>query len=147
MADKTSSETSRVFVREWLFRYPRPKMTTHDNGTEFTQEFQKTLQSCGIRRKPITVENLWPNLVERMCQTLGDMIRTENFEDIENPMREVEFLLSSCTWALRSTASFVIGKNLGQLIHSEDMTMQVVIDVVWSETLRKKRKFIKKTTN
>ena len=72
------------------------------------------------------------------------MTRAENFEEIENPVREVDVLLSSCTLALRSTESVAEGKNPGQLICNEDMTMQVVIDVSWSETLRKIEKLIKK---
>ena len=87
MKDKTSYETSRVFDRKWLCRHPRPEMTIHDNRTEFTQEFQDTLQSYVTKIQPITVENPRPNLVKLMHRTLSDIIRTENFEDVENPMR------------------------------------------------------------
>ena len=82
-------------------------MTIHDNGTDFTQEFQETLQSHGMKRQPITVENLGLNLVKRVHRTLGDMIKTESFEDVENHMREVDVLLSSYAWAIRSTARLV----------------------------------------
>ena len=74
------------------------------------------MQCYGIKSKPVIVENLRPDLVERMNRALGGMARTDNFEDIDDPMREVDSLLSSCPWALRSTASVVIGKTPGQLI-------------------------------
>ena len=78
--DKTSYKTSRFFDQEWLCRCPRSEITIHDNGTEFTQEFQDSVQSCGLKIQPMKVENPRPNLVERMHRTLGDVIRTENFE-------------------------------------------------------------------
>ena len=59
-------------------------------------------------------------------------------------MREVNVLISSCAWALRSTTSAVTGKTLGQLIYNKDMIMQVEIDVSWSETLRQKEKLVEK---
>ena len=53
-------------------------MTIHDNGKEFT------FQSYVIRIQPITVKNPRPNLVEHTHRTLGDIIRTKNFENIDN---------------------------------------------------------------
>ena len=114
-------------------------MSIHDNRTEFAQEFQETLQSCGMKSQPIAAENLRPNLVERVHRTLSDVIRTEHFEDVESTMREVSVLLSSCAWVIRSTSSVVTG--------NEGMTVQVAIDVSWSKTLRKKEKISKKITN
>ena len=58
----------------------------HDNGSKFTTEFQELLASYGIESNPTTVENPRSNLVERMHRTLGDRIRTEDFEDIEDPL-------------------------------------------------------------
>ena len=66
------------------------------------------------------------------------MIREDNYEDVENPMQEVDVLLSSCAWVLRSTARIITVKTPVQLIHKKDMTMQVEIDMSWSEALRKK---------
>ena len=71
-----------------------------------------------MKGQPIAVENPRPNLVERMHRSLGDIIRTENFE---NPIREVDVLLSSCTWEISSTTSVVTGKPPGQLIHNKSM--------------------------
>lgn len=42
----------------------------HDNGSEFTTEFQELLNSYGIESQAATVENPRPNLVEQMHRTL-----------------------------------------------------------------------------
>ena len=115
------------------------EITIYDNGTEFTQEFQDMLQSCRTKSQSIRIENPRPNLVERIHRNLGDIIRTEHVEDVENHMREVDVLLSSFPWALRPTASTVRSKTLGQLIHNKDVIMQVAIDVSWGKTLRQNR--------
>ena len=107
----------------------------HDNRTEFTSEFLELLASYAIDSVPIIVENLYPNLVKHMHRTLGDMIRVENFEDSENPLREVDILLSSCTWALCSTVGAITMKSPAQLVFGTDMIMQVVIKTDWKEIL------------
>ena len=71
---------------------PRSSIVVHDDGSELASEFKELLDSCGIKSQPTTVENPLPNLVERMHRTLGEMIRTEDFSDNENPMREVDTL-------------------------------------------------------
>ena len=56
------------------------------------------------------------------------MISIENFEDSENPLYEVDILLSSYPWALYSTVSVVTIKSPAQLTFGIDMIMQVVIE-------------------
>ena len=72
------------------------------------------------------------------------MIRTEDFKDIQNPTREVDVLLSSCAWALRSTANVATSNTPGQMVYGYDMIMQVAIKMNWNETLMKKQLQIKK---
>ena len=104
------------------------------------------MHSYGIKSQPTTAENPRLNLVERMCGTLGDMIRTEDFADVKNPMREVDVLLSSCAWALRSTASVVIGKTPGQMAFNHNIIMYVAIEMNWDDALRKKQAQIMKNS-
>ena len=144
IADKTSYEASKTFDREWLCRHPRPSVMIHDNGPEFTSEFLELLSSYGIKSQPTTVKNPRPNIVERMHETLSEMIRTEDFTDLENLMREVDTLLSACAWALRFTASVVTRRSPGHLIFNQDMIMGVEVDLNWSNVLRAKEKIIKK---
>ena len=51
---KGSEEISLLFDREWLNRYPRPRIVIFDNGTEFSSEFKEILESFGIIPKPTT---------------------------------------------------------------------------------------------
>ena len=37
--DKTSAQISKIFNRQWLSRYPRPKHIVYDNGSEFKLHF------------------------------------------------------------------------------------------------------------
>ena len=87
---------------------------------------------------PITVENSRSNIVERVHRTLGDMIRVEDFENVLNPMREVDVLLSSCAWALRATVSGVTHRSPAQLAFNHDMIMQIAIENDWKQVLQKK---------
>ena len=70
-------------------------------------QFLELLVSYDAKSVLITAENPRPNIVKRMHKTLGDMIRIEKFEDNKNLMREVDVLLSTCTWSLQSTASTI----------------------------------------
>ena len=79
-----------------------------------------------------------------MHNALSEMIRTEDFTDLENPMREVDTLLSACAWALRFTASVVTRRSPGHLIFNQDMIMGVEVDLNWSNVLRAKEKIIEK---
>jgi len=45
---KSSEDISLLFDREWLCRYPRPRMVVFDNGNEFTSELHELLRSYGI---------------------------------------------------------------------------------------------------
>ena len=61
-------------------------------------------------------------------------------------MREVDILLSSCAWALRSTVSAVTGKSPGQLAFKTDMIMQAAIEVNWTKIMQSKNKMIEKNS-
>ena len=65
---------------------------------------------------------------------------TEDFTNVENPMREADVLLSTCAWSLMSTASTVTDKIPGQLHFKADMTMQIEMDPNWNELIKRKEK-------
>ena len=77
----TAEQISLLFDKDWLYRYPRPKMVVHDNGGELNGfEFQEMLSSCAIVAKPTTVKNPRANSVdERVHLTKADMLRTQEF--------------------------------------------------------------------
>jgi hypothetical protein len=108
--DKRAETAAIVLDRTWFARYPRPKRCIFDNGSEFLgREFQDLLNSYGVKRRPTTVKNPQANYVERIHQTLGNMIRTyelnEHDFDYDDPWTGI---LSNCAWAIRSTVHTVM---------------------------------------
>jgi hypothetical protein len=71
-------------------RYPRALRFITDNENEcLGTKFQEIFRSYGVQPIHTTIKNPQANFVERVHQTLGNMIRTyelENFEfDYDNP--------------------------------------------------------------
>ena len=56
-----------------------------DRGTEFMAEFSQMIQEeYGVKRKPIIKRNPQANaIVERVHQTIGNMLRTFEVKDLE----------------------------------------------------------------
>ena len=71
--------------------------------------------------------------------TLRDIIRVKNFKDSENPLCEVDVLLSSYTQALYSAVSAVTIKSPAQLAFGTDMIIQVAIETDQKEILDRKQ--------
>jgi hypothetical protein len=77
-----SEGTAKILDQTWFCRYPRPRRCISDNGNEFLgKEFQELLQSYGVKSVSTTVKNPQANLVERVHQTLGNMLRSYELED------------------------------------------------------------------
>jgi RNase H-like domain found in reverse transcriptase/Integrase zinc binding domain len=80
--NKTYEGTAKILDQTWFCRYPRPKRCISDNGNEFLgKEFQELLQSYGVKSVATTVKNPQANFVERVHQTLGNMLRSHELED------------------------------------------------------------------
>ena len=74
--EKGSSNISFIFDREWICRYPRPKMVIYDNGTEFSSEFHELLLSYGIIPKRTTIKNPQTNyFIERIHLVIANELR------------------------------------------------------------------------
>ena len=131
---KESEYVAKLFDKQWLCRYPRPKKVVHDNSGEFTGfEFQEMCASYGIEAIATTVKNPRSNsTAERMHLTVGDMLRTMTFAG-DNWEEEVEAALHSVAWAIRSTISTMSGYTPGQLVFSKDMIMQSVVTADWEK--------------
>ena len=90
------------------------------------------LESYGIRKVPTTVKNPQANFVERVHQTLGNMIRTYGFEGIyldnDDPWSGI---LAECAWAIRSTVNTTIGATPAQVVFGRDMIFDMSFRVKW----------------
>ena len=62
-----------------------------------------------------------------MCKTLADVIRSIEFSIVENPLREVEVLLSSCAWVLCSTASAALNHSISDLSFKIDVIISSAV--------------------
>ena len=84
--NKKAITCANLVENSWLCRYPRPQECIFDNGSEFLgADFANTLDSYGIRRVPTTIKNPAANMVERVHQTLGNLLRVYELEEYEFP--------------------------------------------------------------
>ena len=82
---KFADNIINVVYQAWLSRYPWPTKAISDRGGEFMKEFKQTLEdSYGITKRTITTRNPQANaILERVHQTIGNIIRTFSFEDLD----------------------------------------------------------------
>jgi hypothetical protein len=126
---KDAENVSLLFDREWLQRYPRPRVVIHDQGTEFSSEFAELLESFGIQEVITTVKNPRANaILERVHMVIGDMFRTYDFEDRkidttwgrgkQDPMAG---FIADVAFSIRATYQTSIGTSPAALAFGRDM--------------------------
>ena len=138
--NKKARTTATVLDQTWFSRYPRPKRCIFDNGNEFLgSEFQDMLESYGVKPDPTTVKNPQANYVERVHQTLGNMIRTHEVDkmdfDYKDPWSQI---LSNCAWAIRTTAHTIMEATPAQLVFGRDMLFDLSFKTKW-KSIKEKR--------
>ena len=116
--DKTPNAIQDAFDSVWLCRYPRPKIVRCDNRTEFKAIFKRLCDNFGLDLKSTTAYNPTTNrIVERVHQTLGNMLRTHKLEDKElDPHKLFKMYLSSVAWAIFSTYHTMLDATPGQVV-------------------------------
>ena len=101
------------------------------------------LESYGINPIPTTVRNPQANFVERVHETLGNMLRAmilENYAfDPADPWTDI---LSHCAWAIRSTMHMTMGATPAQLVFGRDMLFDLSYAANWNEIKAKKERSI-----
>ena len=122
---------SKIFDREWLCRYARPRRVVHDNGKEFMGcEFQELLESYGIESKPTTIKNPTANgIVERIHGTLGEQLRATVFSDDWSD--DVDTLIQACAFALRAASPARGTYSPAQLAFGYDMIFRQKVLIDW----------------
>ena len=103
--NKTAEHIGIMLDRTWFSRYPRPVRCIYDNGNEFLgKDFQEMLDSYGVKGIATTVKNPQANLVERVHQTLGNMLRTQDIQNVildkQDPFTDI---LCKYAWVICST--------------------------------------------
>ena len=83
--NKTAAEVADVAEKTWFTRYPYPNNIVLDRGKEFMAEFLQMIKNdYGLKVKPITTRNPQANaIIERVHQTIGNILRTFNIKDLD----------------------------------------------------------------
>ena len=98
----TSHKISNIVEQTWLSRYPWPTQITYD--TEFMAKFAEMVENdYGIKRRPATTRNPQANsVIERIHQTLGNIILVYDYDALDNDDLW-SGPLSAAMFALRAT--------------------------------------------
>ena len=141
---KSADEIIKVVDQAWLSRYPWPTKVISDRGGEFMAEFKEELaKGYGINKRTITTRNPQANAVlERVHQTLGNIIRTFSFEDLEeeDPWSGI---LSAAAFSIRANVSTTTEKSLVQLVYGRDAILNIQHTTDWTRIKKRKQKLIK----
>jgi hypothetical protein len=99
---KRAVTCANLVENTWLCCYPRPLQCIFDNGSEFLgAEFANTLDSYGIKHFSTTIKNPATNMVERVHQTLGNLLRVYELKEYEFPCGDPwSSILASTVWAI-----------------------------------------------
>ena len=103
-------------------------------------------KNYGVRGKPITVRNPQANaIVERVHQTIGNMIRTfeleENYLDEDDPWKGI---LCATAFAIRATLHTTLQKTPAQLVFGRDMILNINHVANWEHIKQRKQNLINK---
>ena len=83
--NKTAAEVADICEKTWFTRYPFPQRITLDRGTEFMTEFVKMVKDdYGLKIKAITRNPQANAIIERVHQTIGNIIRTFNVQTMDS---------------------------------------------------------------
>ncbi len=93
----TSAHIRDKFEQAWLSRYPLPERCIHDQGGEFVgEEFQLLLRHLQIHDVTSSSKNPQSNaIVERMHQTVGNLLRTMIYSNPPQNAHQVSELIDS----------------------------------------------------
>jgi transposase InsO family protein len=145
-----STKSADVIANElemaWLSRYPWPTQIIFDRGNEFKAEVTDMItKEYGIKKKPISTRNPQANaIVERVHQTVGNMIRTfelyDNDElDDNDPWSGI---LTAVMAAVRSTCSTTMRATPMQLVFGRDAVMNIQFQADWDYIRQRKQHVI-----
>jgi transposase InsO family protein len=143
LKDKAAITTANLVEQTWLTRYPIPQILTYDRGTEFMAEFAEMIENdYGIKRKGITVRNPQANaIIERIHQTIGNMIRTFQKDDLDE-QDPWSGILAATMFATRATYHTTLQATPSQLVFGRDAILNVQFEANWAYIRERKQKLI-----
>jgi hypothetical protein len=145
ISNKTAAEVADICETTWFTRHPLPQRITLDRGTEFMAEFAKMVENdYGLKLKPITTRNPQANaIIERVHQTIGNIIRTFNVQsmDSDDPWTG---MLAAAMFAVRATCQTTLQASPMQLVFGRDAILNVKHASNWEHIRQRKQTRINK---
>ena len=130
-------------------RVTRMEQTIRQNfkGRKFMGEFPRMLkEDYSQRKRPITARNPQANaILERVDQTLGQMLRTYELQDLEDLTNPLDGILAAISFALRATTHTTLQASPTQLAVGRDHILNVKFEVDWQKICKRKQEMINKT--
>ena len=148
ITNKEATTIANIVEQTWLTRYPIPQILTYDRGTEFMAEFAEMIENdYGIKRKGTTVRNPQSNaIIERVHQTIGNMIRTFSKEDLDD-QDPWGGILAATMFAVRATYHTTMHATPSQLVFGRDAILNTKFEANWAYIKEQKQKLIKKNND
>ena len=131
----------------WLTRYPWPVKIIYDRGGEFLREFANMIEKdYGIQKVPTTRKNPQANgILERIHQTLGNIIRTFEVQEMELDENDPwNGILSATMFAIRATVHKTLQATPTQLVFGRDAILNIKFEANWNAIRQRKQQQIKK---
>merc|ERR1712122_112198 len=112
-------------------------------------EFTRMLkEDYGIKKKPITARNPQANsIIERVHQTIGQLIRTMEVQDTDNINNPFKGILSAVCFAIRTTVHTTLQATPSQLVFGRDHILNIKFQANWKNICNQKQKLINKDNN
>jgi transposase InsO family protein len=147
---KSADVIANKLEQTWLSRYPWPSQVTFDKGSEFKAEVHDLItKNYGITARMATTRNPQTNsILERIHQTVGDMIRTFRMYDREDLDEHDPWtgVLTAIMAATRSTYSTTTRATPMQLVFGRDTMMNARFIADWDQ-IRKRKQFLIEVNN
>jgi transposase InsO family protein len=141
--NKTAANVADIAEKTWFTRYPIPQKLILDRGTEFMAEFaQMVRKDYGLKMKPITTRNPQANaIIERVHQTIGNIIRTFDVKVIEenDPWSGI---LCATMFAVRATFHTTLQATPMQLVFGCDAILNIKHVTDWEHIRQRKQERI-----
>ena len=144
---KQADQVANALEQRWFSRYPWPRNVIHDRGTEFMAEVHEMLTNdygCDVNR--ITTRNPQANaIVERVHQTIGNMIRTWFVNDPDLDEKDpYSGLLTAVAFATRATVHTTMNASPSQLVFGRDAILNTKFHADWEIIKKQKQQRINK---
>jgi transposase InsO family protein len=143
---KQADVVANKIEQAWLSRYPWPSKVISDKGSEFKAETHELItKSYGIKAGTTTTRNPQANaILERIHQTVGDMIRTFKMYDRDDLDKHDPWtgVLTAIMAASRSTYSTVTKATPMQLVFGRDTMINTRFIADWDQIKKRKQLLI-----